>query len=145
MSFVIINPEKQAEIDALVATARKHCVPWSALAPTAVLTDNPMLSLADRKSVPPRFEPRHLMVGNVMVAFSFEEQPAGICRHLSVSVERKGMLPHEAAVAMIAEAFGFTAFPPRAGRVWVEEFEPGHHAINVVEVAEPTAGPELVQ
>jgi hypothetical protein len=35
----------------------------------------------------------------------------------------------------VCEAFGFSGFPPlRPHRIWIEEFEPGHHAINVLEL-----------
>lgn len=138
MSVVIIGPDEQAAIDALVAHARANCIPWEVLAPHAVEPDKQVLTLEDRTRPegPPRPEPRHIMLGNVLAAFSYEEQPAGICRHLSVSVERKGMLPSPEAVGMVAEAFGFTTFPPVEGEIWIEEFEPGHSAINVIEVAE---------
>jgi hypothetical protein len=51
-----------------------------------------------------------------------------------VSVPRKGKLPNYPAMEMLTELFGFDEFPPTKGRVWVEEFEPGHEAINVAEV-----------
>lgn len=135
-SVVFIDPEIQAAIDALVAEARMNCIPWEVLQPHA-LTDHEgsVVTLADRKGTPPRPEPRHLMLGNVEVAFSFEEQPAGLVRHLSVSVATKGMLPGIEAVLMIAEHFGFG--PPAGCQVWVEEFAPGWYAANVVEIAEP--------
>ncbi len=138
MSVLVIGPKEQAAIDALITTARANYVPWEELRRFAILDHKgPELTLADRKGVPERPEQRHLVLGNVEVAFSFEEQPVGICRHLSVSVVKKGKLPHPAAVAMICEAFRFTSFPPVDGNVWIEEYEPGRRAINVVEVAEP--------
>lgn len=57
-------------------------------------------------------------------------------RHLSISVDTKGSLPSPQAVELLAEEFGI-AFPPKSGLVWTEEFEPGHHAVNVIEL-EPT-------
>jgi hypothetical protein len=146
MSVVVITTDQQAEIDALVAEQRRHYTSWTLLQRSIIINDKPTLSLAERNAVPmpQRHEPRHIVLGNVTAAFSFEEQPAGICRHLSISVEQKGKLPHPAAIAMIAEAFGFTAFPPAAGKVWVEEYEPDRHAINIVEVAEP-ATPQVLQ
>jgi len=138
VSVLFIGPNEQAAIDALVATARANYVPWEELQRFAIVGHNkPELTLADRKGTPQRPEPRHLMLGNVEVAFSFEEQPVGICRHLSVAVVKKGKLPHPEAVAMICEAFHFFSFPPRDGNVWIEEYEPGRRAINVVELAEP--------
>jgi hypothetical protein len=145
MSFVVITPETQAEINAIVEAARKHCIPWSLIAPVALPPEKHTVTLADRKAGPPRPQSQHIMLGNVEAAFSFEEQPAGICRHLSVAVARPGKLPSPEEVAMIAEAFGFTSFPPIDGNVWVEEFEPGHHAVNVVEVSEPCEGSTTLQ
>jgi hypothetical protein len=140
MSVVVIGPKEQAAIDALVATARASYTPWEELQRFALFDHKgPELTLADRKGTPKRPEQRHLMLGNVEVAFSFEEQPVGLCRHLSVAVAKKGKLPHPAAVEMIAKAFGFTSFPPVGGNIWIEEYEPGRRAINVVEVAEPAA------
>jgi hypothetical protein len=41
---------------------------------------------------------------------------------------------------MIAEAFGFSGWPPiRPHRVWIEEYEEGRSAINLVEM-EPSNG-----
>jgi hypothetical protein len=36
---------------------------------------------------------------------------------------------------MLVKEFGFSGFPlQRPSRIWVEEYEPGRHAINVVEL-----------
>jgi hypothetical protein len=134
MSVVIIGPEEQAEINRIVAEARVNFIPLEALKESA-LPDKSVVTLKDRKSVPMRPDNRHIMLGDTMAAFSFEQQPAGMCRHLSVSVRWKGKLPHPEAVEMIAKAFGFTEFP--TGITWLEEFEPGHHAVNVVQVEGP--------
>lgn len=140
MSTVIITPHAKAKIEVLIAQAREHVVPWSLIAASAVATDTNELTLAERKSgAPKRPESQHIMLGNVEVAFSFEEQPAGICRHMSVALGKPHLLPPQEAVEFIAKEFGFTEFPPSRGRVWVEEYEPGYHAINVVELDEPAA------
>lgn len=94
------------------------------------------LTLEDRAGVPGRPESEHVYLpGGYRASISFEEQPIGLCRHLSVSVDTAGMLPNMLAVGMIAEAFGFVAGMER--QIWVEEFDPGHHAINVVEPVMP--------
>lgn len=43
------------------------------------------------------------------VCFTIEEQPAPLdwCRHISISVDEAGMMPHPAAVEMILQAFGY--------------------------------------
>lgn len=106
------------------------------------LPDKEVVSLADRK---PGSE-RSVASENVLIPFgyraaiSFEEQPAGIVRHLSVSVDTKGRVPSIPAVEMIAKEFGFTKLDPSTTRIWVEEFDPGHMAINVVQIAAPAQG-----
>jgi hypothetical protein len=63
-------------------------------------------------------------------------------KHLSVSSYKKGMVPNEPAMRMVAEAFEFSGWPPtRPHRLWVEEYEEGHSAINLVEM-EPSNGPD---
>jgi hypothetical protein len=75
------------------------------------------------------------MLGTYRAAISFEEQPAGILRHLSVASHAKGKVPGIEVVAMVVEAFGFSGWPlVRPGRIWLEEFEPGHMAVNVLEL-----------
>lgn len=39
--------------------------------------------------------------------FSLERQPCGLCRHLSISINKPRMLPHPAAVSELMTAFGF--------------------------------------
>lgn len=99
-----------------------------------------VVTLAERKTVP---EPRHaqqveLPVG-YRVAISFEEQPAGMCLHLSMSSSARGNVPHPDAVIMVLQAIGIDLND--CARSWIEEFEidgkPGGHAVNVVVVMTP--------
>lgn len=137
MSVLVITPHIRAKIEVLVAEAREHCIPWSVLSQIAIFPDKAEVTLADRKPGAPTRPPSQSMrVGDVEVAISFEEQPAGVCRHMSVAVETPGKLPGPEAVEALARAFGFTNFPPIEGRIWIEEYEPGRHAVNVVELAE---------
>lgn len=69
------------------------------------------------------------------VAVSFELQPLGLCRHISISVDEAGKLPHQAAIEEIARAFGI----PEINNVWLEEFAPGLFCVNIVEL-EKVAG-----
>lgn len=141
MSVLVITPNDYAKIDAMVADARKRCIPWSALQHGAAIGhDKPVLALEERKPGFERPPSQHIELGSFRVAFSFEEQPAGVCRHLSVSCLRPGKLPAQPVVAMVAEAFGFASFPPAEGLIWVEEYAPGEYAVNVVEVAEASTG-----
>jgi hypothetical protein len=93
------------------------------------------MALADRKPGFERPESQHVIFpGGYRAALSFEQQPPGLCSHLSISVfgrSTPGMAPSPAAVAMICEAFG-VPFP--ADKTWVEEFDPGEYAINLLSV-----------
>lgn len=132
---LIIGDAERALIAEAVRRAREHPVSFDEVRrfKDAVPQDRPHLRLADR-----RMEPRRVpmsegveLPGGFRCAISFEQQPIGLCRHLSVSVDTPGPLPNLLAVGMIAEAFGFVAGMER--RMWLEEFAPGHHAVNVVE------------
>lgn len=136
---LIINPETQAQIDAAVERARGCVNTWEAMQPHAFGDFRPTLTLAERKEkgFPRQFESQRVEIQvGYTAAFSFEEQPAGLCRHLSVSVDVKGRVPNQPAMEMIAVAFGFLIPLGTMGRVWVEEFAPGHNAINVVQVCD---------
>lgn len=70
------------------------------------------------------------------VAISYEQQPAGLALHLSVSVDTPGQIIHPAAFDMIAKLYGMV---PPFDMIWLEEFEPGHHAVNAVSLVQPEA------
>jgi hypothetical protein len=73
-------------------------------------------------------------LGSYLAAISFEEQPAGLFRHISISARDPGKVPNEYVAKMVLEAFGFSGYPlTRPNRVWVEEYGPGRMAINFVE------------
>jgi hypothetical protein len=141
MSVLIIDDAVRLAVAETIERARRKPIPWGKVAMFG--DEKPHLKLEDR---PPGFDrsahrPQHLKIGSYICAFSVEQQPIGFVRHLSVSVRRRGKLPNFPAMQMIAELFGFDDFPPTKGRLWVEEFEPGHEAINVAEVmSEQQAG-----
>jgi hypothetical protein len=95
---------------------------------------NKRLRLADRK---PGYVERPLSQQVIIphgfrAAFSIEEQPGGLVRHLSVSVDEGAdqRMPNPMQFEMIAAEFGFTSFD----QGWTEEFDPGRWAVNVVEL-----------
>jgi hypothetical protein len=69
------------------------------------------------------------------IAISYEEQPDGLAIHVSVSVEDRGKMPGEAAARAIFAACGIEWM--KWDGAWLEEFEPGWHAINVVKIVKP--------
>lgn len=67
------------------------------------------------------------------VTFSIETgHPVGTCRHLSMSISRKGRTPSLAAVWMIAEELGFSG-GLQACTIWPEDTRDGGNAVNVVQ------------
>lgn len=100
-----------------------------------------VLTLAERKAAPPTrqaLQQVELPVG-YRVAISFEQQPAGLCLHLSMSSSALGKVPHPEAVAMVLDAIGIKR--GSVARTWIEEFEidgnPGGLAANVVVLMVP--------
>lgn len=151
---LVIGEDERRLIDAAVAAARAKPTPWSVLEEVAVATAGPTLTLDERKrperiaEIMREYGSHSVQLGTYRAAISFEEQPAGIMRHLSVSSLHAGKVPGPEVMEMVCIAFGFdeklcnamgrphaTIFiPTRPARFWVEEFEPGHLAINVVEL-----------
>lgn len=143
--ILAIGPNEREHIEIAIAAAKAKPVPWEALQATAQPA-NPSgaLELKDRINadavarVRREYPSQHVQLGTYRCALTFEQQPSGLMRHLSISTLRPGTLPGEDVIAMVVEAFGFSGFPPfRPYNVWLEEFEPGHHAVNIVEL-EPT-------
>ena len=138
MSILIIGATEREQIAKVVAHAKAHPVLFETVR-QGVVGDRPVLKLADRVPGIERPPSAHVTFpGGYRAAFSIEQQPAGLCTHLSISVEgrpRKGMMPGLEAVKMICEEFG-VPFPPDKG--WNEEFEPGEYAINLLSLYAPT-------
>lgn len=67
------------------------------------------------------------------VTFSIETgHPVGTCRHMSMSILRKGRVPHPVAVWMVAELLGFQGGLETC-KTWLERLSDGRDAINVVQ------------
>lgn len=134
MRALILDALTQARIEAAIVEARAKPKTRADLERHA-LPDRALISLADRGG---RGGPSGVPVAiprGYLAAFSFEDQPAGLCRHLSISVDTPGSMPSLPAVTMIAKAFGmeFPFTQQRPGNLWLEEFEPGQQAINIVQ------------
>lgn len=71
------------------------------------------------------------------VVYSIEEQSDGNYRHLSVSVDKKGRTPSPQALEMLMKEFGFIGGLKGDSsiytKVWTEDFDGGHIAINVLQ------------
>lgn len=142
--LLLLDARARDQIQRAIEQARARPLPWQQMKEHVVddrAKPTNTLLLSERK---PGFrrpiEPVNVLIPNgYRCAISFEQQPAGLCRHLSISVDAPGQMPNVPAVEMIAKAFGFTlaeGLKVPVGRAWVEEFEPGQYAINIVQVAE---------
>jgi hypothetical protein len=143
---LIINEDARTLIAAAIERARSHPLPLD-VAMRVALPDHkgPTLRLAERRpDMPERPLPECLeLYDGYRCAFSFEQQPSGMVRHLSIAVNAHGLVPMPAAVQMISKEYGFREFPPVYGRVWVEEYRPGEYAVNVAELVEIPGKPTL--
>ena len=134
---LVLTDAIKKEIDAARAKARANPTPWELLRDHVVANDTATLDLADRKPGVEAITSRAVSVlipAGFRAAISFEYQPAGLIRHLSVSVDTKGALPHPVAVDFLLQAFGFDVIEANTSKIWVEEFEPGHRAVNIVQL-----------
>lgn len=144
MGVLVIGLDEQEKIKQAIAKAKANPMPLSALKEVAIDDrKNPKdtLSVEERdifgklEEIKRKYPSYHVRLGNYTAAISFEEQPNGLTKHLSVSTHAPGKVPNEPAMQMISEAFGFSGWPPiRPYRLWVEEYEPGRKAINLVEI-----------
>lgn len=66
------------------------------------------------------------------VVFSIEDQPSGMIRHLSASVNEHGKMPSVPSVEELIRLFGFQN-KLHDCHLGLEEVAEGHYAINVLE------------
>lgn len=85
-----------------------------------------------------------------MVTFSIDVgQPVGTCRHMSMSIDRKGRMPNQHAVWMVAEILGFVG-GIKSCSVWFENLDNDRiRALNLVQplhlhVGQSDANPDSV-
>lgn len=132
MRPLIIGEKQKKEIAVAVEAARKLPNRLEDVMSIALPLDDKPLRLVDRKSKRP---PNMFTVSvdlpvGYRASFSFEYQPTGLFRHLSIGVDEEGALPGHAAILMIAKEFGFIEIDG----TWLEEFEPGQFAVNLIEL-----------
>jgi hypothetical protein len=144
MGVLFIGENEQKAIAEAIRQARVKPMPFEVMRQLAVDDrDNPTITLKlDERGNPDRiaairaeYPSYPVQLGTYVVAVSFEEQPAGLMRHISIAARDPGKAPNEHVAKMVLEAFGFSGYPPiRPYRVWVEEYEPGRVAVNFVEL-----------
>lgn len=124
MRALIINDAVKASIARLEAFAQANIASWA-----------DVQSMATSALPPLGDDPRRTLVipFGFRCVLSYEMQRAIKCRHLSVSVDQPGKMPHEQAVDEIAKLFGFTqGIHGLSVTVWTEQIG-DHRAINLVE------------
>jgi len=130
---LLMSPQIEATIKAAVEEARKNPTSLEETKASAMpLPQVGELKLSDR---PPGYKApmasvQVLIPVGFRAAISFEEQPGGLCRHLSISVRgMRGKMPGMPAVLALCAQFGVNW---DESKKWVEEYEPGRYAINIV-------------
>lgn len=122
MSALIIGERERAEIAKVIRQATENPISLSKIREQAI-------------SQPPpgqRGNPTVILPIGYGVSFTIEEQPFGVSRHISISVDRPGMLPNVEAVNWILEEFGFVN---RVGELYVflEDIGSSEKAVNCLE------------
>jgi hypothetical protein len=134
MTAFMLGPKDEKRLKTAVAKALEDPIPWETLKIGMAIEhqETDRLTLADRKDTPKveRTIEQVILPLGWRVAISCEEQPAGRLLHLSMSSPAKGKIPNEHAMLMVIEACGYRL--EDVARGWMEEFEPGWNAINVL-------------
>jgi hypothetical protein len=144
-----IGPEEITALNDAMARARARPVTIQEIMKVAGAFDHftDTVTLADRARIPrlERLAQHVALPVGYQVSISFEEQPAGMCLHLSMSSGAPGKVPGPEPVSMVLAAIGMggglqEVLNQHGGRIWFEDFlidgRPGGRAVNVVVVME---------
>lgn len=139
MAVFLLTSQDRAHIREAVERARKNPIPWTeeraaGAVPLDKLKAIDTLMLTDRKpGWNPSPGPESVeFINGFRAAVSFEHQPAGLFMHISFSGPLPGRVPVPMAVNMVLDAFEIAT----ASAVWMEEFAPNHHAVNILALVE---------
>jgi hypothetical protein len=138
MTAFLLRPEDTEQLKAAAERAALNPIPWEILQKGITPhQETDRLTLAERAGTPDVARIREVVVLPLgwKVSITCEEQPAGTLLHLSMSAPRAGKIPNEHAMKLVIEACGFTL--DDCARGWLEEFEPGHNALNVLIFLKP--------
>jgi len=126
---LIITPEATADLHRLRNTAARKPIDMQEVLRRLATPRGKRLHMA-------QMEAQTIVIPgpwDFFVTFSIETgPPAGVCRHMSMSIKRDGRVPSVAAVWMVCEELGFSG-GIEACRVWPEQLSDGGTAINVVQ------------
>ncbi len=131
----MINDKTRKEIANMVARAKARPIPLETLMQFAIDTrQTNVLAFEYRPDVSERPPSECIMLGDISVNFSVEEQPAGFVNHLSLMVGDGTRFVSWPIVAELIEEFGMH-WP--ADDAWVEEVSPGAYAVSLIQLYQP--------
>lgn len=83
---------------------------------------------------------------NFSLTYSVEEQPLGLYRHMSMSVNKEGRLPNTFALWLVAKELGFWGTLDDCDSIYKEKIWGNvGESINVIQRMQPKATPEAGQ
>lgn len=135
MRALIITEETKRKMHEACERARDKPIPMETLRRMAVAPQKTHLTLEDRGDYDerPMSECVEIDIG-YRFCVSYEQQPAGLTAHFSVSVDSPGKVPSSNALLMIMDAIGYDAL--KNDSAWTEEFtingKPGGLAVNLL-------------
>ncbi len=133
---ITVGESERSELKAAMARARAHPVPWDVLKRRITEQNTGHVEALAHERPPVEFV--DLPFGYV-VAISFEEQPVGMCLHVSVSGPWPRVAPN---MVVCAKIFNALDVPDEADDVWIEELlidgRSGGRVFNATWLVEPT-------
>ena len=133
---IIVGETERAALKQAMARARTHPVPWEMLE-GGVVEGTHTVRIEDRSPEHKRPLPEQVALPfGYLVAISFEEQPVGICLHVSGS----GPWPKAAEYGGLRDdlySAGVLPSPRRMDRTFLIDGKPGGLAFNAIWLVEP--------
>ena len=135
---ITVGESERSELKAAMVRARAHPVPWEVLKCRIAEQDGTNTEHVEANPLAPEPAEFVALPFGYVVAISFEEQPAGMCLHVSVSGPWPRVAPNMVVCAMIFNALDV---PDEAEDVWTEELlidgKPGGRVFNATWLVEP--------
>jgi hypothetical protein len=138
---ITVGETERSELKAAMARARAHPVPWEVLKRRITEQDGSHRGHVEDQPFAHERPPAEFvdLPFGYVVAISFEEQPVGMCLHVSVSGPWPRVAPNMVVCATIFNALDV---PDEADDVWIEELlidgRPGGRVFNATWLVEPT-------
>jgi hypothetical protein len=135
MTVLVISETEKARLRAAQDRARKNPVTLDMLRRFGLPAEHTgTVTLSDRWQHPELVRPESEHVNGYCVAISYEEQPVGLCLHLSMSTTEPYRIPRPEAIAMVLDRLDLP--PPRWTLGPWNEYE-GGSAVNILILVAP--------